>query len=67
VDPLPDPHRLCAAQPLLPRHLAQPPAHHFKNEHFWHGVTNKLSDRVLGTDPDQREVPRSETARTLAG
>lgn len=39
--------------------------HHFKNEHFWHGVTNNLSDRVLGTNPDQREVPKSETARTL--
>lgn len=40
--------------------------HHFKNEHFWHGVTNNLSDRLLGTDPDQRSVERSETARTLA-
>jgi Fatty acid hydroxylase superfamily len=40
--------------------------HHFKNEHFWHGVTNNLSDRVLGTNPDQREVRQSETARTLA-
>jgi hypothetical protein len=41
------------------------PLHHFKNEHFWHGDTNNLSDRVLGTNPDQREVPKSETARTL--
>src|SRR5512144_1711020 len=40
--------------------------HHFKNEHFWHGITNNLSDRVLGTNPDQHDVPRSETARTLA-
>jgi hypothetical protein len=39
--------------------------HHFKNEHFWHGITNNLSDRVLGTNPDQREVPKSKTARTL--
>jgi hypothetical protein len=39
--------------------------HHFKNEHFWHGVTNNISDRVLGTNPDQREVPKSKTARTL--
>ena len=39
--------------------------HHFKNEHFWHGVTNNVSDRVLGTNPDQRDVERSETARTL--
>jgi hypothetical protein len=28
-------------------------------------VTNNLSDRLLGTDPDQRAVRRSESARTL--
>src|SRR3954451_23123561 len=39
--------------------------HHFKNEHYWHGITNTLSDRVLGTNPDHRDVPRSRTARTL--
>jgi hypothetical protein len=39
--------------------------HHFKNEHFWHGITNNLSDRVLGTNPAAREVPKSDTARTL--
>jgi hypothetical protein len=39
--------------------------HHFKNEHYWHGITNTLSDRALGTFPDQRSVPRSPTARTL--
>lgn len=39
--------------------------HHFKNEHFWHGITQNFSDRVLGSNPDQRSVPRSRTARTL--
>jgi Fatty acid hydroxylase superfamily len=39
--------------------------HHFKNEHYWHGITNTMSDWVLGTFLDQREVPRSPTARTL--
>jgi hypothetical protein len=39
--------------------------HHFKNERYWHGITNTFSDRVLGTNPDQREVARSATARTL--
>lgn len=39
--------------------------HHFKNEHYWHGITNTVSDRVLGTAPDQTAVPRSATARTL--
>jgi hypothetical protein len=39
--------------------------HHFKNERYWHGITNTVSDRVLRTNPDQREVQRSRTARTL--
>jgi hypothetical protein len=39
--------------------------HHFKNEHFWHGITNNVSDRVLGTNPERNAVPRSRTARTL--
>jgi Fatty acid hydroxylase superfamily len=39
--------------------------HHFKNERYWHGITNTVSDRVLGTAPDQKSVPRSATARTL--
>ena len=39
--------------------------HHFKNEHYWHGITQNVSDRVLRTNPDHRDVPRSETARTL--
>ena len=39
--------------------------HHFKNEHYWHGVTNNLSDRVLGTNPEHRDIKRSRTARTL--
>ncbi|MCW3013374.1 MAG: hypothetical protein JWO02_466 [Solirubrobacterales bacterium] len=39
--------------------------HHFKNEHYWHGVTSTVADRILGTAPDQRRVPRSPTARSL--
>jgi Fatty acid hydroxylase len=39
--------------------------HHFKNEHYWHGITNTVSDRVLRTHPDQRYVERSNTARAL--
>jgi len=39
--------------------------HHYKNEHYWHGITNTLGDRVLRTHPDQADVPRSPTARTL--
>jgi sterol desaturase/sphingolipid hydroxylase (fatty acid hydroxylase superfamily) len=40
--------------------------HHFKNEHYWHGITNTVGDRVLGTFPDQRDVERSATARSLS-
>jgi len=40
--------------------------HHFKNEHYWHGITNTISDTVLRTNPDQSTVPKSGTARTLS-
>ncbi|MHB1467586.1 MAG: sterol desaturase family protein [Solirubrobacteraceae bacterium] len=39
--------------------------HHFKHEGYWLGVSSNLGDRVLRTNPDQRSVPRSPTARTL--
>jgi hypothetical protein len=39
--------------------------HHFKNEHYWHGITNTVSDRVLGTFPDQHEIRRSPTVQAL--
>ena len=39
--------------------------HHYKNEHYWMGVTVNLADHVLGTFPDKSEVPNSPTARTL--
>ncbi len=39
--------------------------HHYKNERYWFGVTSTVGDRVIGTLPDQRSVPRSATARSL--
>ena len=39
--------------------------HHYKNEHYWFGVTSNLGDVVLGTNPRQSTVPNSRTARTL--
>lgn len=39
--------------------------HHFKNEHYWFGVSSDAADRVLGTSPDQSTVPKSETVKTL--
>jgi hypothetical protein len=39
--------------------------HHYKNEHYWFGVTSTVGDHLLRTAPDQAEVPKSNTARTL--
>ena len=39
--------------------------HHYKNERYWFGVTSTVGDRVIGTLPDQRSVPRSPTDRSL--
>jgi hypothetical protein len=39
--------------------------HHFKNEHYWFGVTNPIGDLLLRTYPDKSAVPASPTARTL--
>ena len=41
--------------------------HHFKNEHYWFGITSHIADRVLRTFPDRAAVDTSATARTLAG
>jgi Fatty acid hydroxylase superfamily len=39
--------------------------HHYKNEHFWFGVTTYVGDVVLRTNPEQSSVPKSPTARAL--
>jgi Fatty acid hydroxylase len=39
--------------------------HHFRNEHYWFGVTVHVADHVLRTFPGKDEVPVSETAFTL--
>jgi hypothetical protein len=39
--------------------------HHFRNEHYWFGVTMHLADHVLGTFPEKTAVGVSPTARTL--
>ena len=39
--------------------------HHFKNEHYWFGVTMLGGDRLFGTAADPERVPTSPTARTL--
>ena len=39
--------------------------HHYKNEHYWFGVTSTFGDQLLRTAPEQSGVPKSNTARTL--
>ncbi len=41
--------------------------HHYKNEHYWYGVTNPLFDYLFGTYKDQSEAERSTTVRDLHG
>lgn len=39
--------------------------HHFKNEHYWMGVTVHLADHLFATFPAKADVENSPTARTL--
>ena len=39
--------------------------HHFRNEHYWFGVTMHMADHVLGTFPERTAVEVSPTARSL--
>jgi len=39
--------------------------HHYKNEHYWFGVTMLGGDRLLGTAARREVVPTSATSRTL--
>lgn len=40
--------------------------HHFRNEHYWLGVTSNTGDRLFRTLPAHKsDVPLSDTARTL--
>jgi hypothetical protein len=40
--------------------------HHFRNEHYWFGVTTDIGDRLLRTAPERDAVPVSPTAKDLA-
>ncbi len=41
--------------------------HHFRNEHYWFGVTRLDADWLLGTSPHANDVAVSPTATTLVG
>ena len=49
--------------PALPRHRL----HHFRNENYWFGVSRRLGDQVLGTNPSKDDVPMSPTVKALLG
>lgn len=41
--------------------------HHYRNEHYWLGVTSNSGDRLFGTLPaDRSAVPLSATARSVS-
>lgn len=39
--------------------------HHFRNEHYWFGITAPTADMVLRTAPDKDAVPTSTTVRSI--
>jgi sterol desaturase/sphingolipid hydroxylase (fatty acid hydroxylase superfamily) len=39
--------------------------HHFLNEGYWFGVSNRFMDRFWGTSPDPQGVEKSESTRDL--
>ncbi len=39
--------------------------HHYRNEHYWYGVSMLLGDKILGTAPDPKATPISPTCMTL--
>lgn len=41
--------------------------HHYRNENFWFGVSRRLADTVLHTNPAKHDVALSNSARTLVG
>lgn len=41
--------------------------HHYRNENYWFGVSRRLGDSVLGTNPAKDDVPLSPTCLTLQG
>jgi len=41
--------------------------HHFRNENYWFGVSRRLGDQVLGTNPSKEDVPLSPTVKAILG
>lgn len=39
--------------------------HHYRNEHYWMGITTDFADRLFGTAPRRSDVPLSPTARSV--
>jgi sterol desaturase/sphingolipid hydroxylase (fatty acid hydroxylase superfamily) len=63
-------HYLChssyrAKSKFLRQRVRHHRLHHFKNEHYWMGVTLHAGDRLLRTNPGKDAVETSPTCRTL--
>lgn len=41
--------------------------HHYKNEHYWYGVTRLEGDILMGTNKRKGDVPTSPTCRNIVG
>jgi sterol desaturase/sphingolipid hydroxylase (fatty acid hydroxylase superfamily) len=41
--------------------------HHYRNENYWYGVSRRLGDQVLRTNPAKDDVPLSPTCKSLLG
>ena len=39
--------------------------HHFKNEHYWWGVTTILGDQIFNTDPTHNKIQKSQTTKNI--
>jgi len=55
-----------SGQPALPSDLAPPSLHHYKNEHYWFGVsTSGVSTACSALAPDPAQTATSPTVRDL--
>ena len=39
--------------------------HHFKNEHYWWGVTTILGDQIFNTAPTHLDIKKSKTTKSI--
>jgi hypothetical protein len=55
----------CPESGYYQRRVREHRYHHFRNEHYWWGVSMGLGDRLFGTAPAAQDIARSGTTDTL--